>query len=647
MKIIDKLTNLFKRQAPPGGGILILPNTVGLKGLTPADFEKLSYIYTCAEVRAENFASASLYVEDEAGNIRELEEVEEIANLFTSLGLFSQFEFFYLSCMIRDLISNGVYYYIVRDSKGKPLSFFIVPPSTPVKAVYNPKNRFEVLYYEIYTGEGYTKIAPEDVINIKRLNFYNFFTGFSILQQYEDVIKTYLELTSFLHSQASNYALPPKLVIKVDNNVAEAVIKQMRQRWLEKREQFLRGEDILITQGEIQQLGPSVQELDYANTRRLFREEIRSAFRVPKILLGETDEINRATAEVSRRAFIENVINPLWRFYLSKINTFLKKEYKVRLTFDYIQSMPFDELSNTLRPLYREGIITLNEIREDLGYNRLVGGDKRQVALNMVMEEIQYEDSKTRERRPIKRGAKKEPSFLAWARNNRVFEKGAKKIKPVVLDLFERQEREIISRLRKIERRDLLDDLFYDWDAWVEEIKRAWELALRSIVEIALKRSEELLEVEVVSFDEFFVEQAILRGLRRVEEINDFTRELLARQIRQGIMRNESIDELVQRIKSVFEGLKTWRAERIAWTESTSVSNATLMASFKRNDIEKKMWLSMRDDRVRDSHKNLDGQIVGINEHFRTIKGNLLLYPGDPSAPPGEVVNCRCTIVPL
>ncbi len=59
----------------------------------------------------------------------------------------------------------------------------------------------------------------------------------------------------------------------------------------------------------------------------------------------------------------------------------------------------------------------------------------------------------------------------------------------------------------------------------------------------------------------------------------------------------------------------------------------------------RKKWLAAHDDRVRDSHAELDGTVVDVDEDFVTINGNHIAFPGDPSAPPEEVYNCRCTLV--
>lgn len=53
-----------------------------------------------------------------------------------------------------------------------------------------------------------------------------------------------------------------------------------------------------------------------------------------------------------------------------------------------------------------------------------------------------------------------------------------------------------------------------------------------------------------------------------------------------------------------------------------------------------KQWDASLDARTRDSHAMVNGEIREVDEKF----SNGLLYPGDPSAPAAEVVNCRCVV---
>jgi SPP1 gp7 family putative phage head morphogenesis protein len=98
------------------------------------------------------------------------------------------------------------------------------------------------------------------------------------------------------------------------------------------------------------------------------------------------------------------------------------------------------------------------------------------------------------------------------------------------------------------------------------------------------------------------------------------------------------IDEAARNLRdNVFEDLKTWEAERIARTEIHSAQGQG-SASILDQYADYEQWATAGDDRVRDSHQDLDGQIVAAGDAY----SNGLLYPGDPAGDAEEVINCRC-----
>lgn len=95
------------------------------------------------------------------------------------------------------------------------------------------------------------------------------------------------------------------------------------------------------------------------------------------------------------------------------------------------------------------------------------------------------------------------------------------------------------------------------------------------------------------------------------------------------------------------------RAETIARTEMQRVSNIarqeSLLQAIEQTGVDPdrvvRIWSATQDDRTRDTHAEMDGQERGFNEPFESPSGALLMYPGDPQAPPGEVINCRCVVL--
>jgi len=58
-----------------------------------------------------------------------------------------------------------------------------------------------------------------------------------------------------------------------------------------------------------------------------------------------------------------------------------------------------------------------------------------------------------------------------------------------------------------------------------------------------------------------------------------------------------------------------------------------------------KMWVTRRDDRVRDAHREADYQTVPVGQPF-IVGGFAMMFPGDSAAPIYLTANCRCVIVP-
>lgn len=79
-------------------------------------------------------------------------------------------------------------------------------------------------------------------------------------------------------------------------------------------------------------------------------------------------------------------------------------------------------------------------------------------------------------------------------------------------------------------------------------------------------------------------------------------------------------------------------------TELTAAYAAQQIERMAREGIRYKQWLTMRDEKVRDSHAAADGQVRHITATF-AIGGEALMVPGDPSGSPAQTYNCRCIVI--
>lgn len=82
---------------------------------------------------------------------------------------------------------------------------------------------------------------------------------------------------------------------------------------------------------------------------------------------------------------------------------------------------------------------------------------------------------------------------------------------------------------------------------------------------------------------------------------------------------------------------------RIAETESHRIANHSALDTAKKAGATKKTWLTMMDDKVRESHDYLLGVTVGIDDEFITFDGDRAQAPSMFSLPENNI-NCRCEL---
>ena len=185
-----------------------------------------------------------------------------------------------------------------------------------------------------------------------------------------------------------------------------------------------------------------------------------------------------------------------------------------------------------------------------------------------------------------------------------------------------------------------IEAILFESEEW-DPILRA---AFRETVQQIARTSAAFTELELQKFGRVLdftspkVQDFIDERVKKVVQINDATREALARTLEKGFQAGESLAELRLRIEGVSQALSDpARSLRIARTEAGTVTNGIRFQFGEPGDT--KSWDSARDDLVRDSHKLAEAESakgIPIAEPF----SNSLLFPHDPGADASEVINC-------
>lgn len=127
--------------------------------------------------------------------------------------------------------------------------------------------------------------------------------------------------------------------------------------------------------------------------------------------------------------------------------------------------------------------------------------------------------------------------------------------------------------------------------------------------------------------------------LNDAEGITDTFREIIQNVLSDAAQNGWGFDEVVKRITF----LNRNRARTIARTETVGAANAASNIAAKESGlVMDKIWISARDNRTRPHHRQVNQQVVGMNELF-TVGDSKMNFPGDKQGGADEVINCRCT----
>ena len=143
-------------------------------------------------------------------------------------------------------------------------------------------------------------------------------------------------------------------------------------------------------------------------------------------------------------------------------------------------------------------------------------------------------------------------------------------------------------------------------------------------------------------------------GAQRVTLVSGTAKKTLI-QVTEKLMRDPEFQALGNTekgriLRNQFNRYSQYQSERLVRTEATNAANFATMESSKTifpGAQMRKEWIASFDDRTRSTHSEAGAsEPIPFNEAFM-VGGSSMMYPGDPSGPSSEVINCRCSVAPF
>lgn len=237
-------------------------------------------------------------------------------------------------------------------------------------------------YIERYT---YNEVdyRPDEIIHVKENSFHDIYRGVSRLKP---AVRT-MQIMSYMRSFQDNFfqnGAVPGLVLKSPNTLSEKIKERMIQSWQARYRPDAGGRRPLILDGgiEVDEISNvNFKDLDFQSAIQENEKIILKAIGVPPIML---DSGNNANIRPNMRLYYLETVLPIVR----KVNFALSRYFGFEIKED-VTNIPalqpeLRDQSQYYTSLVNGGIITINEAREQLGFERIDGQDDVRVPANIA-----------------------------------------------------------------------------------------------------------------------------------------------------------------------------------------------------------------------------------------------------------------------
>lgn len=494
-------------------------------------------------------------------------------------------------------------------------------------------------------NDGSRTYQPDEIIHFKMPNPSNPLKGISPLMAASKKVDISNEQNLWNYSSFKNRAIPDGIITyEMDYtpdqlreyarvfNEGKGGSKNSYKNW------FMGGK------AKYQRMSNTPIEMDFIESIKLVREEICIAFGVPPIMVGTMDSATYNNLATADRVLWEQTILP----QLSDICDALTQGFEKMLGPNLVIKPDVSNikaLEDSLNKRINDGKVLfsmgvpLTEVnnRLKLGLN-LDGVDTADQSFvqggNSFGQQQQFNAPGPAETRDQTMQADHRDQLWRSVEKKRLS--------------WEDKVKARIAKAFNVERQAILANLSLDMNpkAILKASQSEWEAVLSRVYGdvindfISKKVKKSMHKRAKNEIDKAVSRYIKANAAKKIGYIEDTTAEKIANAVQNVVDSEGSVEDLRQNINDLYDGFEDSRSLAIARTEIGGASSFGQMESGRIAGAAQKVWVTSRDGAVRDSHAEMDGEAVDIDELF----SNDCEFPCDPSGPPDETVNCRCAI---
>lgn len=311
------------------------------------------------------------------------------AEINNNIALLLREHYLLIKMMIQSVLLKGNgFAYIYRAADGKPIRLRFIE-NKDVQINYN-KNKDE-LYYTCSLVSN-KKIMPSEMIHLVK-NTYDGVNGVSILSYASRAIG----ISDATENSAKNYfANGGHLtgILCAEGNTTAEQRQDAKNAFINN----LKAGDISVLPKEFkyQSIQMNIEDAQLIESRMFNVQDIARFFGISPVLLGDLSHTSYNTIEATQQQFLIQTLQP----YIIMIEEEFTKKLctggqKINMVESFILRTDKAAQAEYYSKLASSGILSVNEIRKELGFNTVEGGDKLIIAYTSIEDNTINTDEKT------------------------------------------------------------------------------------------------------------------------------------------------------------------------------------------------------------------------------------------------------------
>lgn len=691
MAISDYFQKIFGRNSialpsPNGtqiGGRIGYPQKAGYLANVEHGFNRNPVVAACVGVYASTLNEAPLVVANADGALNPSHPLSLLfkqPNPRMGQAEFWQIVWTYLA------IGGNAYIVKVRSSLGNVVELY---PYSDAHVAPLLNDLGWIYAYRYNSGNIVQDWPLDDVIHIQNPAYRDplqMHKGVSPITVAWDKINTYNELQATIYSLVASNAVPSG-ILSAPGDVPISQVESLKVQ-LRKRKDASgkdRTDAIVLGNGmSYQQMGLDAQRLQAIETVRELETAICGAFRIHPAVVQTSAGLAISTYNNLQSAYAEYTKLtrvPFWNSLEEQIEAGFRKEWpQIALQFDtaYVQALlpEAETVQTSTINQFAANIITLNEARQALAYDPVDNGEvyayQQQPAGGFgafaaeepevkgeadIIESVEGQRIKWVEPEAVK----------YWQAQEDAVKKAIGPTQEDVAAMFATLEREVLkaakSKAAYKQEEGATGGVSFDvakvlTDALLKTVVTKF-MRDNAITQEALRqRIMEMVMTSlggdltmVQSFTDQIRDEQIRQMTKNMTESADTTRKDVARVLEANA--GKPAEEVQKALREKFSTMKESRAKMIATTTCKAQTSVVQRATVKRVNAREtdpgrkvvQVWLSQRDNLVRETHEELDGKWIEEGETFDKYVSGAGEGPGLGDV--SEAANCRCTLRPV